>query len=93
MLESMASIDDLIDDDIIYGVATGVAGVAAGLLTRRAVRAGYQRTAKLPPPHERPSGEASWVSALLWAGATGAAVGMLRLAAQRGAEKGVAKVR
>lgn len=60
-------------------------GIAAGAGTRAALRAGWRRTHGGDPPTNPASPTTRWSEALIWAVASGVAMAVTRLVAQRGA--------
>lgn len=63
-------------------VSTG-AGVLAGLAVRRALTSAWTRTTGDDPPGNPAAPSQGWTTALAWAAATGAGIGMARLVAAR----------
>ncbi len=64
------------------------AGVAAAALTRKALTAAWRGTKHADPPANPANPSTSWGEAIGWATATGVALGVARLVAQRGAAAG-----
>ncbi len=62
-----------------------VSGIIAGAATRRLLLAVWQRTTGREPPSNPASRRTTWAEALAWAAASGVAMGVGRLIAQRGA--------
>ncbi len=62
-----------------------VAGIAAGSATRAALRAVWRRTRGGNPPTNPAAPSTRWSEALTWAAASGVAMAVTRLVAQRGA--------
>ena len=65
-------------------VALGT-GAAAGAATRAVLHAGWRRAKGAEPPANPASPSTSWPEALIWAAASGVAMAVTRLVAQRGA--------
>jgi hypothetical protein len=68
-----------------WKIAGGLAGAAAGWLTRTTLRALWRRGKGQEPPENPASRSASWPEALVWAIGSGVALAVARLVAQRGA--------
>jgi hypothetical protein len=66
------------------GLAMGAA-TAAGILTNRLRRLAWIRTKKTEPPANPAARSTTWPDALAWAAASGVALGVAKLVAQRGA--------
>lgn len=62
-----------------------MSGAAAGAATRAALHAGWRRTKGGEPPANPASPGTRWSEALTWAAASGVAMAVTRLVAQRGA--------
>jgi hypothetical protein len=69
----------------VWRVVGVVAGVAAGAATRKAMTAGWKHFAHDEPPSNPASPRTSWSAAITWSVATGVALAVSRLLAQRGA--------
>jgi hypothetical protein len=63
-------------------------GLAAAMVTRKALTAAWRGAKKEDPPANPASPSTSWPEAVVWATATGVALGVARLVAQRGAAAG-----
>jgi hypothetical protein len=63
-------------------------GLLAAMVTRKALVAAWQKTKKTDPPANPASPSTTWSEALVWATATGVALAVARLVAQRGAAAG-----
>lgn len=61
------------------------AGIAAAMVTRKALVAGWRATKHDDPPANPAAPGTSWGDGLAWAVSTGVALGVARLVAQRGA--------
>jgi hypothetical protein len=66
----------------VVGVGTGL---AAGLVTRKALVVLWQATQGKEPPSNPASPTTTWPEALAWAAASGVALAVTRLVVQRGA--------
>ena len=73
-------------------LATGAA-IIAGVTARSALRAGWRNWKHEEPTFNPASHETAWSDAVIWAVATGAAVGLARLVARRGAAAGWQRIR
>jgi len=67
--------------------ATG-AGVIAGVITRKAIVAGWKAARGTNPPTNPAARETQWSEAIIWTIATSIGVGIARLVATRGAAAG-----
>ncbi len=63
------------------------AALGAGFLAREFVKSGWRSALKREPPKNPTSAEVAWKDALLWGTASGAAVGLVRILARRGASQ------
>jgi hypothetical protein len=70
---------------MLWKVVGLASGAAAGAATRAALRAGWKRARGTDPPANPASPSTSWSEALIWAVASGVAMAVTRLVAQRGA--------
>jgi hypothetical protein len=61
------------------------AGLAAGMVARRTLEALWQATRGEEPPANPASPSTTWPEAIIWAAASGVALAVTRLIAQRGA--------
>jgi hypothetical protein len=59
--------------------------IAAGVATRRGLKACWKRLRGTAPPDNPTAAGVTWVDALTWAAAVGAAVGIARVMGRRGA--------
>ena len=69
----------------MWKLVGSLSGIAAGSATRAVLRAGWQRTMGADPPTNPASPSTRWSEALIWAVASGVAMAVMRLVAQRGA--------
>ena len=70
---------------MLWKVVGLASGAAAGAATRTALRTGWRRARGSEPPANPASPSTSWPEALIWALASGVAMAVTRLVAQRGA--------
>ncbi len=70
---------------MLWKVVALASGAAAGAATRAALHAGWRRARGTDPPANPASPRTSWPEALIWAAASGVAMAVTRLVAQRGA--------
>jgi hypothetical protein len=61
------------------------AGLLAGMATRRLLVAAWQRSRGRPPPSNPASASTTWTEAVIYAVASGVAISVARLFAERGA--------
>lgn len=69
----------------MWKIVGTVAGVLSGMATRSLLRAGWRRVKGGDPPTNPAAPGTSWNEALTWAAASGVALAITRLVAQRGA--------
>jgi len=62
-----------------------LSGMAAGTATRSLLRAGWRKTRGGDPPTNPAAPGTAWSEAIAWAAASGVALAVTRLVAQRGA--------
>jgi hypothetical protein len=74
-----------VDRRLLWKVVGGVSGVAAGAATRLALRKGWRSVKGSGPPANPAAPGTAWSEALGWAAASGVAMAVARLVAQRGA--------
>jgi hypothetical protein len=82
-----------IDEDQVWGGFASAAAIGATMATKPLVEKLWTRVSGKEPPGNPASGDVEWRDALLWALFTGAAVGLIRLVAQRAAAEGWRRVR
>ena len=70
------------DGPLVMVVST-VGAIVAATLARKALTVGWKAVVGEPPPDDPKSRETDWVVALSWAVASGAAIGVARLIAER----------
>lgn len=73
------------DTRVMWKVLGSLSGMAAGAVTRTALRAGWRRTKGGDPPTNPAAPGTAWSEAITWAVASGVALAVTRLVAQRGA--------
>jgi hypothetical protein len=73
------------DRRLLWKAVGSLSGVAAGSATRALLRAAWRRTRGGDPPTNPASPTTQWSEALIWAMASGVALAVTRLVAQRGA--------
>ena len=73
------------DQRLVWKAVGSLSGVAAGSATRALLRACWRRTMGGDPPTNPASPSTRWSEALIWAVASGVAMAVTRLIAQRGA--------
>jgi hypothetical protein len=69
----------------MWRMTGAAAGVLAAALARRAIEQAWRSARGTDPPSNPASPETSWGEALAWAVASGVALAVVRLVAQRGA--------
>ncbi|MBW3596272.1 MAG: DUF4235 domain-containing protein [Planctomycetes bacterium] len=69
------------------------AAVAAGVLTRRALRAAWKQWRGTAPPLNPMADDVNWTDAMIWAAAVGAAAGVARVLSRRGATSAIRRYR
>lgn len=73
------------DRRMLWKVVGALSGVAAGSATRALLRAGWRKTKGGDPPTNPAAPGTRWSEAVTWAAASGVAMAVTRLVAQRGA--------
>lgn len=73
------------DRQLLWRAVGSLSGIAAGMGTRALLKAGWRRTRGGDPPSNPASPATRWSEALTWAVASGVAMAVTRLVAQRGA--------
>jgi NADPH:quinone reductase-like Zn-dependent oxidoreductase len=73
------------DRQLIWKAVGSLSGVAAGAATRAVLRTSWRRTRGGDPPSNPAAPGTRWSEALIWAAASGVAMAVTRLVAQRGA--------
>jgi hypothetical protein len=77
---------------IAWKIVAAGAGMLAGSVMRNVVASAWRAATDSEPPEDPQSPRTDWGTAIAWAAATGAAVGVAELVAQRGAVQGWAQV-
>jgi Protein of unknown function (DUF4235) len=75
-------------DKLMWRVVGAASGIAAAAATRALLTRAWRAGKHHDPPANPASASTSWPDALLWAVATGIALGVARLVAVRGAAAG-----
>ena len=73
------------DGRMVWKAVGSLSGMAAGWATRVLLRAGWRRTRGGDPPANPAAPGTAWSEAIIWAAASGVAIAVTRLVAQRGA--------
>lgn len=89
----MAFLEDMIDEEAAWNVVALASATLAGIAVRNLLESGWEALKKDEPPQNPAARSVDWGDALAWTVATGVAVGVGRLLAQRGAAEGWRKVR
>jgi hypothetical protein len=74
-----------------WKVIGGLAGAAAGVATRFALKTAWRKTKGGEPPTNPASPDTTWKEALAWTAASGVAIAVTRLVAQKGAAEAYKK--
>lgn len=72
-----------IPDDMAFKVLASGAAIAAGLAVRQGLEKGWERVSGRKPPRNPGSPLTDWREAMIWAAATGIAVGVGRVLGRR----------
>lgn len=89
----MDLIDETFNEERTWNLVSLASAVLAGVVIRQVLDAGWQRIRHEDPPENPAARRVGWGSALAWTIASSVAVGLSRLAAERGAAAGWRKVR
>lgn len=73
------------DGRMLWKAVGSLSGVGAGWTTRVLLRAGWRRTRGGDPPANPAAPGTAWSEAIIWAAASGVAIAVTRMVAQRGA--------
>ena len=73
---------------LLWNALGAGAGIVAAAGVRKLLTAGWRGATKSDPPGNPAAPANSWTSALVWSASLGAAVGVARLVAKRGAAEG-----
>lgn len=76
---------------IAWKILAAGAGMLAGALTRNLVASAWRAATDSEPPEDPQSPRTDWSTAIAWAAASGAAVGVAQLVARRSAVQGWAR--
>ena len=77
---------------ITYNLLAAGAAILAARIVRSGLEKGWERINKDVAPENPADPETSWKEAIVWSVATGVAVGVARMLAQRGAAAGWSRV-
>lgn len=89
----MAFIEDLLDEEKAWNLVALASATIAGIAMRNGLEAAWERVRNEEPPENPAARSVDWGDALSWTVATGVAVGLARLVAQRGAAAGWKRVK
>lgn len=70
-------------DDLMTKAAVAIGAIAAAVVARRVLTMGWKAVTGHEPPSDPRSQDTDWQVAMAWAVASGAAIGVARLAAER----------
>ena len=70
-------------DGLVLLAASTVGGLAAATVARKTARLTWKAVTGEPPPDDPRSKDTDWMVAVLWAVASGAAIGVARLLVER----------
>lgn len=87
------TMEDLMDDDRAWSMVAVASAALAAVATRNILEAVWEKVNRREPPKNPAARSTDWSEAILWTVASGVAVGVMRLLAQRGAAAGWKKVR
>ena len=73
------------DRRMLWKLVGALSGIAAGTATRTLLRAAWRRSQGGDPPTNPAAPGTRWSEAIVWAAASGVAMAVTRLVAQRGA--------
>jgi len=76
---------DVDDERTKWKVLGALSGIVSAALTRKLLRAAWRRTKGGGPPTNPAARSTTWSEALVWAAASGVAMAVARVVAQRGA--------
>lgn len=89
----MAFLEDIVDGERGWHLLALVSAGLAAVAVRNLLEASWEWAKDQEPPQNPAARSTSWPEALAWTAASGLAVGLARLLAQRGAAAGWKKVR
>lgn len=72
-----------LNDEKLWQAVSSTSAIAAGVLARKSLQAGWEKAKKEEPPLNPESRDVSWKDAIIWTIATGVTVGLARLIARR----------
>jgi hypothetical protein len=75
----------VIDQRMVWKIVGMVTGLGVGLATRKLMIVSWERVRGESPPSNPAAPQTNWVEALTWAVASGIALAIARLVAERGA--------
>lgn len=73
------------DRDLIWKVVGALTGMVAGVLARTVLKASWRSVKGTNPPTNPAAPSTTWTEAIAWAAASGVAIAVMKLVAQRGA--------
>ena len=77
-----------LDDQVRWTLLAGGVGTLAMIVARKGLESGWRRWAGQDPPENPADSRVTWGHALVWAGASAAAMALARLLALRGSAAG-----
>ena len=89
----MAFIEDMVDEERAWNIVALGSATLAAIAVRNLLESGWEMVKRDEPPENPAARSVDWSEALAWTIASGVAVGLGRLLAQRGAAAGWKKVR
>lgn len=89
----MAFLEDMVDDDRAWSMVAMASAVLAGVAIRNLLETGWEAVKHEEPPENPAARSVDWGEALAWTVASGVAVGVGRMLAQRGAAAGWKKAK
>ncbi len=89
----MAFLEDMIDERTAWNALALASATVAGIAVRNLLESEWEKLRKDEPPQNPAASAVGWGDAVAWTVATGVAVGLGRLIAQRGAAEGWRKMR
>lgn len=89
----MAFLEDMVDDDRTWSIVAMVSAALAAIAIRNLLETGWEVVKHKEPPQNPAARSVDWSEALAWTVASGVAVGVGRMLAQRGAAAGWKKMK
>ena len=89
----MAFIEDIMEEDHAWNLVAMVSATLAGIAVRNLLETGWEMVKHDEPPENPAARSVDWGDAIAWTVASGVAVGIGRMLAQRGAAAGWKKVK